>query len=864
MALYKGIELSQELASSIRYMEEVEEYREELRVLQAAWDNLALLGHLSGTHIDIGPVRSAFASLTADLVNHLGLAQRVKEERDLVSRAQVAIDVLVRNLYERTADIGFLATDLELRNFAAADPAERSARKPALLARFHDYCRKYTVYEDVVLLSPEGDVLARLADTPGPERTRDPLVRECLETRAAYVEVYRKCDLVPEHDRALLYAYRVLSPDETRTVGVLCLCFRFEDECERIFSGLVAQNEACVLGMLDARGHVLATSEPRELPVGARVPGGTKPGTVEVVRFAGRPFLAVTCATGGYQGYLGPGWSGFAMAPLEFVFSGSADERASLTLPDETLAQVLGSERLFSAKLRAIPAAALRIQAELHRAVWNGNVALAREQGAGTPFSKTLLGEIGATGARTRDVFARALDNLHRTVLSSTLRDVRARAALATDILDRNLYERANDCRWWALTPAFRSALEQRDRSDLTRRALTELLVTINGLYTVYTSLVLFDAEGRVVATSNSAHQDYVGTRLEAPWFEQTLRLQSSEDYCASAFEPSPLYDNKPSYVYLAAVRGLRAAGRVVGGIGIVFDTEPQLRAMLEAALPRDASGHGTQGAFGLYVDSEQRVVSSTRDDLAPGSRFSLDEGALLAPGEPSAARVLALGDTLYAVGSARCSGYREYNGPNDRNRNDVQGLIAVPLCAAARVAEARAQVRHIAPRAQLAKGTARVDLALVSIAGAWYALPAGELVESVSAARLTGSLGVVPYMCGYLSREHDVLIVLDVGPLLEPGSRAPRERAGKEVVVVRPSNGRRAFGLLVDALGDTPEVPVERLAPVPDTLGDRAGLIERFVRDERDAIEVSMLPLLSVTVLAGLAQGAPALAAGG
>jgi chemotaxis signal transduction protein len=858
MALYKGIELSPELASSIRYMEEVEEYREELRMLQAAWDNLALLGHLSGTHIDVGPVRSAFASLTAELVNHLGLAQRAKEERDLVARAQVAIDVLVRNLYERTADIGFLATDLELRRFAAADPAERAALMPALTARFHDYQRKYTVYEDVVLLSPEGEVMARLADTPGPERTRDPLVRECLETGAAYVEVYRKCDLVPEHERALIYAYRVESPDRGRTVAVLCLCFRLEDECERIFSGLIAPNEACVLGMLDARGHVLATSEPRELPVGTRVPGGTTPGAVEVVRFAGRPFLAVTCATGGYQGYMGPGWSGFAMAPLEFVFSGSADERASLALPDETLAQVLGSERLFSAKLRAIPEAALRIQAELHRAVWNGNVALAREQGAGTPFSKTLLGEIGATGARTRDVFARALDNLHRTVLSSTLRDVRARAALATDIMDRNLYERANDCRWWALTPAFRAALEQRDHSQPTRRALTEILATINGLYTVYTSLVLFDTAGTVVATSSPGHQDSVGTRLDVPWLDEVLRLKSSEDYAVSAFEPTPLYDGRPSYVYLAAVCGLKAAGRVVGGIAIVFDTEPQLRAMLEAALPREASGQCVPGAFGLFVDAERRVVSSTRDDLVPGAHFSLADAALLAPGETSDARVVALGDSLYAVGSTRSTGYREYKGPSDRYRNDVQGLVAVPLCAAERVVEARSPVSQIAPRAQLAKGTASVDLALVCIAGAWYALPARELVEAVSATKVSGSIGVVPFMCGYLSREHEVLTVIDVAPLLSPSkARARGERAGKEVVVVRPSGGEVAFGLLVDALGDTPEVPEARLAPVPHRLRDRSGLIERLV------LEAGMLPLLSVTVLAGLARGVPALAAG-
>ena len=37
----------------------------------------------------------------------------------LRSKSQIAIDVLVRNLFERTADIGFLSTDDDIREFAS-------------------------------------------------------------------------------------------------------------------------------------------------------------------------------------------------------------------------------------------------------------------------------------------------------------------------------------------------------------------------------------------------------------------------------------------------------------------------------------------------------------------------------------------------------------------------------------------------------------------------------------------------------------------------------------------------------------------------------------------------------------------------
>src|SRR4029077_4472743 len=123
--------------------------------------------------------------------------------------------------------------------------------------------------------------------------------------------------------------------------------------------------------------------------------------------------------------------------------------------------------------------------------------------GANNTFSKTLLREIGHTGARTRDVFSDAIGNMNQTVVSATLRDCRAKAALAIDIMDRNLYERANDCRWWALTTAFRRALMGQHIDPTVQSEITGILKTINGLYSVYTNLVVFDASVTIVATSN-------------------------------------------------------------------------------------------------------------------------------------------------------------------------------------------------------------------------------------------------------------------------------------------------------------------------------------------------------------------------
>src|SRR5690554_1778782 len=165
-------------------------------------------------------------------------------------------------------------------------------------------------------------------------------------------------------------------------------------------------------------------------------------------------------------------------------------------VPQELRQSVLTTTTLFSQALRDIPLRATRIQRELNRAVWNGTLWLTRDAHAlNGSFAKVLLWEIGSTGVRTRNVFSESTTNLYETVVSSVLYDCTAHAALAMDIMDRNLYERANDCRWWALTGDFRESLAAgRAFEPEVRDRLTAILKTINGLYTVYSNLIVFDA----------------------------------------------------------------------------------------------------------------------------------------------------------------------------------------------------------------------------------------------------------------------------------------------------------------------------------------------------------------------------------
>jgi len=227
-----------------RHMPSVQNYRERLATLQGAWDTLSLLSHLSGDGTDMGGTRQAFEKLTAELLDNLGAETHRKVLLGLKARAQIAIDVMVRNLYERTADVGFLATDEDIRAYIAAraalpaDGADAALRSldGGLRARFREYVAKYSVYHDVILVAPDGTVLLRLDENVALIQSQDALISATLNTREGYVETFRGSDLLPRQPRGLIYSCRI--SEGGRAIGVLCLCFRFEDEIERIFAKL--------------------------------------------------------------------------------------------------------------------------------------------------------------------------------------------------------------------------------------------------------------------------------------------------------------------------------------------------------------------------------------------------------------------------------------------------------------------------------------------------------------------------------------------------------------------------------------------------------------------------------------------------
>ncbi|WP_041794758.1 methyl-accepting chemotaxis protein [Pararhodospirillum photometricum] len=191
----------------------------------------------------------------------------------------------------------------------------------------------------------------------------------------------------------------------------------------------------------------------------------------------------------------------------------------------------------------------------------------------------------------------------------------------AVELIDRNLYERTCDVRWWATDSAVVECLSS--SSPETSRHASRRLGVILSAYTVYLDLWICDLEGRIVASGRPDRYPVSGRSVAGErWFREALRTPSGNDYALADIIPAPLLDNQPVATYAAAIReGGDARGRVLGVLGIHFDWGPQARAIVEGVRfdPREQ-----RSSQALLLDANGRILAASNGQGVLQERFPL------------------------------------------------------------------------------------------------------------------------------------------------------------------------------------------------------------------------------------------------
>lgn len=547
------------------------------------------------------------------------------------SKAQICIDILIRNLFERTADVGFLATDTEIISFLKGNISADELR-----SRLIEYTLKYSVYDDIIITDTKGMVKLSMSGNVEGSISTDPIITSALKIDT-YVEQYAHSDLAPDLSESLLFAQKVT--DNGSTIGVLVLRFRFEDEMNRIFDSLLSEGE-----------HIFFTDHKKIITTSSKEPIPIKNmgGKLDSEYILENGFLFTPSVTKGYEGYFGAPWKSVAYINIhKATLKAPATEKSSQKC---TLDQ----------NIKNIIAKADDVIEDLSDVIINGELIASKER---VYVLTPVLDNLRNVSSAILNTIKDTVNNLENTIMDGLVYEAQASAKLAIEIMDRNLYERANDCRWWALTPSFAEELSSA-QPDYTK--ISEILQYINGLYTVYTNLFVYDTQGNIVAASNDI--SIVGRKINGDFVSKTLSNNNAQHYFVSAFDKSPFYNNEPTYLYNATIR---FNTKTVGGIGIVFDAAPQFKAILDDSFP-----HGKKG-FSSIIDRKGVVISTNHPSLNVMETLDVNDDILRFNGVEPIHRFITHSGVKYLAGIALSRGYREYK-CHDNYKNDLLSLTFI------------------------------------------------------------------------------------------------------------------------------------------------------------------------------------------
>ena len=224
------------------------------------------------------------------------------------------------------------------------------------------------------------------------------------------------------------------------------------------------------------------------------------------------------------------------------------------------------------------------------------------------------------------------------------------------DLVDRNLYERSCDVRWWATDGSVVAALSS--PTDENRRFASQRLGVILNAYTVYFDLVLCDLTGKVVANGRPTQHAVTGLMQDqAPWFQSAMKTRTGDEFGFQSVHRSPLVNHQRSLVYSCGVRaGGESQGELLGVLGIVFNWDALGQTILDR-MP--LTPHEKQRAIACFVDAEGNVLA----DFPAGSLRDTFDNSLfhgLRQGQKSYG-IHNFGGREYCAGFAMSPGFETY-----------------------------------------------------------------------------------------------------------------------------------------------------------------------------------------------------------
>ncbi len=547
--------------------------------------------------------------------------------------------------------------------------------------RLEDVNSSYTLYRDLVICDRRGTVIANAnrktrSRVLGIDISDTQWFKEATKTRDG--TEYFAQDLTRgtiEDMPSLVYttAIRENLDNNGAFIGAMGILFDFQGETKIILDDYMPTDDKSNTAsgwhsfFTNESGEIIGSSDDAIFEQGrlAHVPrhhrqlsSGQKACSYAIVE--GQDAAIFTAKTDGYLEYKGLGWSSHLVVPRAAIF-GSRYHAENAGISMEEL-----MDSLIIPNINKQTYLKIQEDKESIQLISLNGIVFASKLGKRGVALGPIFDQITKTGDFATSRMEDLLAEMAAGELALNLQALEMFSKQAIDLIDRNLFERSADIRWWSTDRYFWEALSD-PSEDAFQRACNRLKV-INNSYTMYRNLVLADSSGEIVACSKMELRNELKkvNVSDQEWFQNGMRTQRSNEYAVQDVQTSVLEKHKDrSLIYSGGIRAEGAReGDSTGVLGVLFDWDTEAGKILENCLPRDRDGNYIAGCAAFYTSATHEVIETTDPETFPvGMVVDLPpEHHNLQPGQSSSG-IFNQGEKRYILGTSRTQGYREYQG---------------------------------------------------------------------------------------------------------------------------------------------------------------------------------------------------------
>ncbi|MBD3823356.1 MAG: chemotaxis protein CheW [Epsilonproteobacteria bacterium] len=255
--------------------------------------------------------------------------------------------------------------------------------------------------------------------------------------------------------------------------------------------------------------------------------------------------------------------------------------------------------------------------------------------------------------------------------------------------------------------------------------------------------------------------------------------------------------------------------------------------------------GEPKEGFFATLITEDMQIIASSNAAHKVGGYIDLDSRYTEMSEGESISEIVVYHDKYYPLGVKCSKDYREYKSPKDDYSQRVYSLFFSYISDVVELIHERQKPFMLERDVTAQNDASRVDVASFMIGKQWLGLEAKDVVEAVSISELKSTVKIDKdhHFKGTLIYNDAAVMVIDIKKFIQESV----DEEYNEIVIIRYGSPENYLGILVNTLGDIPEVEIERIKKLQAQIIGSGTLVDCVAFPSRESSSKEVLSILSV-----------------